>query len=433
MKLTIIGTGYVGLVTGACFADLGNEVICSDNDEKKIEVLNNGGVPIYEPGLEELVKKNREKGRLSFTTDIKMAVESSDVIFVCVGTPPRDDGSADLTGIEKVSRVVAENMNSYKLIVEKSTVPVETGEWVKNTIETFKKNGAEFDVASNPEFLREGSAIEDFMQPDRVVVGVESKKAEELLKELYGPLDTKIVVTNIKGAEIIKHASNSFLATKISFINAVSNICDKVGADVHAVAEGIGMDARINKHFLKAGIGFGGSCFPKDLKAFIHISETMGYSFDMLKEVEKINEQQKDMGVGKISEMLWNLPEKVIGVWGLSFKPNTDDIRCAPSIDIIKKLIAAGARIKAFDPVAMENAKKELGDKIEYCRDAYEAAEGADCIVLMTEWNEFKEIDLKRVKDIMNQPTILDGRNIYDPQRVKGMGFKYAGIGRRAE
>jgi UDPglucose 6-dehydrogenase len=266
-----------------------------------------------------------------------------------------------------------------------------------------------------------------------VVVGVESKKAEELLKELYGPLDTKIVVNNIKGAEIIKHASNSFLATKISFINAVSNICDKVGADVHAVAEGIGMDSRINKHFLKAGIGFGGSCFPKDLKAFIHISETMGYSFDMLKEVDKINEQQKDMAVGKISEMLWNLPEKVIGVWGLSFKPNTDDIRCAPSIDIIKKLIAAGARIKAFDPVAMENAKKELGDKIEYCRDAYEVAEGADCIVLMTEWNEFKEIDLKRVKDIMNQPTILDGRNIYDPQRVKGMGFKYAGIGRRAE
>jgi UDPglucose 6-dehydrogenase len=433
MKLTIIGTGYVGLVTGTCFADLGNEVICSDNDEKKIEVLNNGGVPIYEPGLEELVKKNREKGRLSFTTDIEAAVKSSDVIFICVGTPPRDDGSADLTGIEKVSRVVAENMDSYKLIVEKSTVPVETGEWVKNTVETFKKNGSEFDVASNPEFLREGSAIEDFMEPDRVVIGVESKKAEELLKELYEPLDTKIVVTNIKGAEIIKHASNSFLATKISFINAVSNICDRVGADVHAVAEGIGMDSRINKHFLKAGIGFGGSCFPKDLKAFIHISESMGYSFDMLKEVEKINEQQKEVAVGKVAEMLWNLPEKVIGVWGLSFKPNTDDIRCAPSIDIIKKLIDAGARIKAFDPVAMENAKKELGDKIEYCRDAYEAAEGADCIILMTEWNEFKEIDLKRVKDIMNQPAMLDGRNVYDPQKLKNMGFKYAGIGRRAE
>ena len=433
MKLTIIGTGYVGLVTGTCFADLGNEVICADNDGKKIEVLNNGGVPIYEPGLEELVKKNREKGRLSFTTDVKTAVKSSDIIFICVGTPPRDDGSADLTGIEKVSRVVAENMDSYKLIVEKSTVPVETGEWVKNTVETFKKNGSEFDIASNPEFLREGSAIEDFMEPDRVVIGVESKKAEELLKELYEPLGTKIVVTNIKGAEIIKHASNSFLATKISFINAVSNICDRVGADVHAVAEGIGMDSRINEHFLKAGIGFGGSCFPKDLKAFIHISESMGYSFDMLKEVEKINEQQKDVAVGKVSEMLWNLPEKVIGVWGLSFKPNTDDIRCAPAIDIIKKLIDAGARIKAFDPVAMENAKKELGDKIEYCRDAYEAAEGADCIILMTEWNEFKEIDLKRVKDIMNQPAILDGRNVYDPRKVKSMGFKYAGIGRGTE
>ncbi|MBD3426369.1 MAG: nucleotide sugar dehydrogenase [Candidatus Omnitrophica bacterium] len=430
MKLTIVGTGYVGLVTGTCFADLGNQVICSDNDEKKIQKLNEGGIPIYEPGLEELVKKNREKGRLSFTTDIAQAVRSSDVIFICVGTPPREDGSADLTGIEKVSRVVAENMDSYKLIVEKSTVPVETGEWVKSTIETFKKNGSDFDVASNPEFLREGSAIEDFMSPDRVVIGVESDRAEKLLRELYEPLETRIVVANIKGAEIIKHASNSFLATKISFINAVSNICDRVGADINDVAEGIGLDSRINRYFLKAGIGFGGSCFPKDLKAFIHISEKMGYSFGMLKEVERINEQQKDIAMKKMTEMLWNLPEKVIGVWGLSFKPNTDDIRCAPSIDLIKRLLEAGARIKAFDPVAMDNVRQELGEAVEYCKSAYEAARDADCVVLMTEWNEFKEIDFSKVKNMMNQPVMLDGRNVYDPEKMKAMGFKYMGMGR---
>jgi len=295
MKLAIVGTGYVGLVTGTCFADLGNDVICADNDKKKISMLNEGGVPIYEPGLEEMIRKNSGNGRLSFTTDIKMAVEKSDIIFLCVGTPSRHDGQADLTYIEKVSRDIAECINSYKLIVEKSTVPVETGEWVKSTVEAFKNKDCDFDVASNPEFLREGAAIEDFMNPDRVVIGVESKKAEDMLHQLYDPLDTKIVVTNIKGAEIIKHASNSFLATKISFINAVSNICERVGADINSVAEGIGMDKRINKHFLKAGIGFGGSCFPKDLRAFIHISEKLGYSFDMLKEVEKINDMQKDL------------------------------------------------------------------------------------------------------------------------------------------
>ncbi|MGB3114179.1 MAG: UDP-glucose/GDP-mannose dehydrogenase family protein [Candidatus Omnitrophota bacterium] len=339
MKLTIIGTGYVGLVTGTCFAELGNDVICADNDEKKIELLSGGGMPIYEPGLEELVRKNCKQNRLRFSTDIEEAVNASEVIFICVGTPPRDDGSADLTGIERVSRAIAGCINSYKLVVEKSTVPVETGGWVERTINMFKKEGMEFDIASNPEFLREGSAVEDFMNPDRVVIGVESKKAEEILRELYKPLDTRILVTNIKGAEIIKHASNSFLATKISFINALSNICDKVGADIDEVAEGIGLDPRINTHFLKAGIGFGGSCFPKDLKAFIHISEKLGYRFDLLKEVESINDAQKEVAVKKISDMLWNLPDKVIGVWGLSFKPNTDDIRSAPSIDIIKRLL----------------------------------------------------------------------------------------------
>jgi len=430
MKLAIIGTGYVGLVTGTCFADLGNEVVCADNDEKKIESLNNDDIPRYEPGLEELVRKNRRNNRLSFTADIKEAVKAAEVIFICVGTPPREDGSADLTGIEKVSRVIAENMDSYKLIVEKSTVPVETNRWVKDTINMFGKNSNKFDIASNTEFLRESTAIEDFMNPDRVVIGVESEKAEKILRELYEPLRTKIVVTNIKGAELIKHASNSFLATKISFINAISNICDKVGTDVNAVAEGIGLDPRINRRFLGAGIGFGGSCFPKDLKAFIHISERLGYPFDMLKEVQKINEMQKELAVSKITDMLWNLPDKIIGIWGLAFKPNTDDIRSAPSIDIIRRLIAAGAKIKAFDPAAMEKTRAELGDRIIYCKDAYDAARDADCVALMTEWNEFKEIDWQRLKSVMRQPVILDGRNIYDPEKMKDMGFRYAGIGR---
>ncbi|MFQ5951899.1 MAG: UDP-glucose dehydrogenase family protein [Candidatus Omnitrophota bacterium] len=432
MKLAIVGTGYVGLVTGTCFAELGNDVICADNDGKKIAVLNEGGIPIYEPGLEELVKKNQKQNRLNFTTDIEEAVNASEVIFICVGTPPRDDGSADLIGIENVSRVVAGCLNSYKLIVEKSTVPVETGMWVKRTVDMFKKEGTDFDVASNPEFLREGSAIEDFMEPDRVVIGVESEKAEEILRELYKPLDTEIVVTNIKGAEIIKHASNSFLATKISFINALSNICEKVGANVDEVAEGIGLDHRINTHFLKAGIGFGGSCFPKDLKAFIHISEKLGYSFNLLKEVERINEMQKSLAVQKIKDLLWNLPGKVIGVWGLSFKPNTDDIRSAPSIDIIKDLLKEGAKIKVYDPAAMEKARSELGDEVIYCEDVYEAVKDSDCVVLMTEWNEFKEVDWQHVKSVMKQPVVLDGRNIYDPEKLKKMGFGYAGIGRGA-
>lgn len=431
MKIAIVGSGYVGLVTGACFADLGNIVICADNDEKKIDMLKKGEIPIYEPGLEEIVKKNCAKNRLSFTSDIKQAARSSEIIFICVGTPPRNDGSADLTGIEKVSRVLAEAMDSYKLIVEKSTVPVETGEWVKNTISRFKNNGHNFDVASNPEFLREGSAIKDFMNPDRVVIGVESEKAEGMLRELYEPLNTTIVVTSIKGAEIIKHASNSFLATKISFINAVANICEKVGADINSVAEGIGLDKRINTHFLKAGVGFGGSCFPKDLKAFIHIAEKLGYPFGLLKEVDSINELQKSLLIRKLGNILWNVADKDIAVWGLAFKPDTDDIRSAPAIDIIKLLIAEGSRVRVFDPAAMKKAKDELGDKgITWCRDAYEAAEGADCVILMTEWNEFKEMDWARIKSIMRQPVVVDGRNIYDPGKLKAMGFKYAGMGR---
>lgn len=433
MKLAIIGTGYVGLVTGTCFADLGNNVVCADNDAKKIDTLKAGGVPIYEPGLEELIKKNLKSGRLEFTDDIKTAIQSAEIIFICVGTPSLEDGSADLTGVENVSKDIAEHIDSYKLIVEKSTVPVETGEWVRHTIEKFMRSGCEFEIASNPEFLREGSAIKDFMSPDRVVVGVESERAEKLMRELYGPLDTKMVVTNIKGAEIIKHAANSFLATKISFINALSNICDLTGADVEQVAEGIGLDSRINRHFLKAGIGFGGSCFPKDLKAFIHISEKLGYDFGLLREVEKINGSQKDLAINKISKMLWNISGKVIGVWGLAFKPDTDDIRSSPAIEIIHSLISRGAVIRAYDPVAMENTRKEAEGSIEYCSNAYEAARGADCVVLMTEWNEFKEIDWQKVKSLMNQPVVLDGRNIYDPEKMKAMGFSYSAIGRGRE
>jgi UDPglucose 6-dehydrogenase len=430
MKLTIIGTGYVGLVTGACFSDLGNDVTCVDNDPDKIKTLKDGHIPIFEPGLEEVVKRNQENGRLRFSTDIGDSIKKSEVVFICVGTPPKEDGSADLTAIEKVSLEIARNMDSYKLIVEKSTVPVETGEWVKRTVDMFNKAGCDFDVASNPEFLREGSAIEDFMDPDRVVIGVGSEKAEKLLKELYGPLNTKIVVTNVEGAEIIKHASNSFLATKISFINAVSNICDKVGADVNAVAEGIGMDARINRYFLNAGVGFGGSCFPKDLKAFIHISGKLGYPFDMLKEVVRINERQKKIFLEKAQNLLWNLKDKTIAVWGLAFKPNTDDTREAPAISIIKSLVGEGARIKAFDPEAAENTKKEIGDIITYTSSAYEAAENSDCIMLMTDWNEFKEVDWNRIKGMMRQPVVLDGRNLYDPAKLRGMGFRYASIGR---
>ena len=430
MKIAIIGTGYVGLVTGACFADLGNSVICVDNDRPKIHALTEGDIPIYEPGLEELVAKSAKAGRLSFTADIAKGISDSEVIFICVGTPPREDGSADLTSIENVSREIAANLHSYKLIVEKSTVPVETGEWVKRTVKAFRKSEADFDIASNPEFLREGSAIHDFLHPDRIVVGAESVKARKILEELYRPLKAPIVFTGIKGAEIIKHASNSFLATKISFINAVANICEKVGVNVEDVAKGIGLDPRINMHFLRAGAGFGGFCFPKDLSAFMHIADSLGYSFGLLKEVEKINEAQKDLVIGKVKKLIWNLPGKTIGVLGLSFKPNTDDIRFSPSIAIVKKLLRAGCKIKAYDPGAMKKARKEFDGKIAYCGDAYEAVQGANCMLLMTEWNEFRELDFLKIKKLMAQPVVVDARNIYDPAHLRELGFEYEGIGR---
>jgi len=425
----VIGTGYVGLVTGACLADLGNHVICVDIDKGKINKLKKGVIPIYEPGLEGLVKNNRKESRIEFTTDLKEGVKKSTIIFIAVGTPPRENGEADLTYVENVSLQIARHMTSYKLIVEKSTVPVETGEWVKHTVKINNRHKVQFDVASNPEFLREGSAIEDFMRPDRIVIGVESKKARDLLTELYRPLNAPIVVTDIKSAEIIKHASNSFLAAKISFINAISNICERAGADVEKVAEGMGLDRRIGKSFLNAGAGFGGFCFPKDLSAFIMIAQKLGYDFGLLKEVEKINESQKKALIKKIEDNLWIVKGKTIGVLGLSFKPNTDDIRFAPSLDIVDALLKEGAKIKAFDPQAMEKAKKILKG-VKFCEDAYETAKGADCLVVITEWNEFKELNFKKIKKMLKQPLVVDGRNIYDPAVMKKMGFKYICMGR---
>jgi UDPglucose 6-dehydrogenase len=429
MKVAIVGAGYVGLVSGACFAELGNNVICVDNDDKKVSSLKRLKIPIYEPGLEELIKKNVRLGKLSFTTNVAQAVRSSTVVFIAVGTPPKENGEADLTGIENVARSIARAMNSYRLIVEKSTVPVETGQWVKHTIEINKKKGIPFDVASNPEFLREGSAIGDFFNPDRIVIGVESKKAESVLRELYSGIDAKILVTDIKSAELIKHASNSFLALKISFINAVSKICEMAGADVERVAEGMGLDRRIGRSFLNAGIGFGGFCLPKDLDAFINISKKLGYSFELLEAVKKVNDLAKEDFIRKIESNLWNIKDKTIAVLGLAFKPDTDDMRFAPSIDIINTLQKHGAKIRVFDPQAMGRARK-IFKGVTFCRDAYEAARSSDCLIVITEWSEFKQIDFKKLKKLLKHPLIVDGRNIYDPQKLKRLGFKYISIGR---
>jgi len=429
VNIAIVGSGYVGLVTGACLAELGNRVICADNDSKKIAGLKKGVVPIYEPGLEELIKNNVKKKRLFFSSSIKDAVKESEVIFIAVGTPPQENGEADLTGIENVARNIAINMTGYRLIVEKSTVPVQTCEWVKHTISTYIKHKVKFDVASNPEFLREGSAINDFMHPDRIVFGVESKKAKEILMSLYKPLNAPLVITNIKSAELIKHASNAFLATKISFINAISRICDMVGADVQEVAQGMGLDKRIGQSFLSAGVGYGGSCFPKDLDAFINISDKLGYDFKLLKAVKDINEEQKNFILRKIKDVLWIIKDKTIGVLGLSFKPNTDDIRNAPSLDLIKALQSEGAKIRVYDPQAMEKAR-DLLKGAKFCKDSYEACSGSDCLLVVTEWREFKELDLVKVKKLLKRPVIIDGRNIYEQALLEKLGFTYLGVGR---
>jgi UDPglucose 6-dehydrogenase len=431
MNISIIGSGYVGLVSGACFSELGNKVICADNDAKKIEGLKKGIIPIYEPGLKELIAINTKNKRLKFTSSIKEAVKASQIIFIAVGTPSLRNGEADLTGIENVARNIALNMPAYRLIVEKSTVPVETGMWVKHTIETYIRSKNKFDVASNPEFLREGQAINDFMHPDRIVIGVESERARDLLVSLYKPLNTTIVVTDIKSAELIKHASNSFLATKISFINAVSRLCDKVGADIKEVSRGIGLDKRIGTPFLNAGIGYGGSCFPKDLDAFITISEKLGYNFKLLQAVKEVNQQQKEFFLNKIKNSLWMTKDKTIGILGLSFKPDTDDIRNAPSLDIINALHSEGALLKVYDPQAMKKAKEAFAGSIRFCKDPYETAKGCDCLVVLTEWDEFKGLDFSKIKKLMKRPLVVDGRNIYEPSEMKKAGFTYVSIGRR--
>ncbi len=439
MDIAIVGSGYVGLVTGVCLAHIGHTVVCCDNNEEKIKVLKSGGVPIYEPGLEELLNKYRKSGRLSFTSSIAEASKKAAVIFIAVGTPSKKSGDADLTYIENVAREVARNMDSYKLLVEKSTVPAQTGDRIARTIrlnmparyKQGKKTTLEFDVASNPEFLREGSAIEDFMHPDRVVIGVESKRAERLLREIYKPLKANVVVTNLATAEMIKHASNSFLATKISFINSVAQVCDRVGADVELVAEGMGFDKRIGRAFLNAGIGYGGSCFPKDVDAFVRLAEKSGYDFGILKAVRLVNEDQKLGFIRLIEDKLWIIKDKTIAVWGLAFKSNTDDMRRAASLDIIDALQNEGALIQAYDPQSMENAKKEKEMKgVKFCVDPLAAVKGADCLLLLTEWDEFRQVDLAKVREAMRQAVVFDGRNFLDEKKLAELGFEYYGIGR---
>jgi UDPglucose 6-dehydrogenase len=429
MNISIIGSGYVGLVTGACLAELGNQVICADSDAKKIKGLKKNIVPIYEPGLEELIASNVKNKRLKFTSSIKEAVLKSGVIFIAVGTPSLESGEADLTGIENVAWNIARYMDGYRLIVEKSTVPVETCFWIKKTIAANLKNKYKFDVVSNPEFLKEGSGINDFNYPDRIIVGLESIKAKEIITSIYKPLNRPILITNIKSAELIKHASNAFLATKISFINAVSQVCDKVGADVTEVARGMGLDNRIGKYFLHAGLGYGGSCFPKDLDAFIDIADKLGVDFKLLKAARQTNIQQLEFFLKKIKNSLWMVKGKTIGVLGLSFKPNTDDLRNAPAVYLIHALQKEGAKIKVYDPKAMEKAKALLKGVV-FCKDAYAACRKADCLIIATEWNEFKELDFLKVKKLLRRPLIIDGRNIYDPAALQALGFTYLGVGK---
>ncbi len=429
-KLAFIGAGYVGLVSGTCLAEIGHTVVLVDKNESKVQTLKDGGVPIFEPGLKELVAKNVKAGRLSFTTSFAKAVKESDVIFIAVNTPPDEKGHADLSYVEAATKEIAQVSDSYKVIVNKSTVPVTTGDWVAKILAEHNPHKVHFDVVSNPEFLREGSAIEDFMKGDRVVVGVENDKARDIMQEIYEPLNQPIFFTNIKSAELIKYSSNSFLAVKISFINAVAQICEATGATIDDVAKGIGMDKRIGKAFLNAGIGYGGSCFPKDVSAYIAIAGKHGYDFELLKNTEKINKEARQIFVKKIEKALKGTKGKTIAMWGLAFKPNTDDMREAPSITITEKLHAAGVKIQAYDPEAQQTAKAVIGNKVEYMKDKYEALEGADALVIVTEWDEFAEADLEKVRETLKDPLVIDGRNMFQPADMKAKGFEYISIGR---
>ena len=428
--MTIIGSGYVGLTTGACFAEVGDEVMCVDNNAAKVETLLKGEIPIYEPGLAEIVTKNVAAGRLKFTTDTPKGVDHGDVVFIAVPTPPNPDGSVDLKFIEKVAREISTAIHDYKVIVDKSTVPVKTGEKVTETISRYAPD-AEFDVVSNPEFLREGCAVADLMNPDRIVIGANSDRALALMHKVYEPFRAPVLATDINSAELIKHAANSFLALKISYINAVSAICEASDADVELVAEGIGMDKRIGRSFLNAGLGYGGSCFPKDIAAFIAISDDLGVPFNLLKEVEKINQDQLERFIKRIREKLWVLEDKKIAVWGLAFKPDTDDTRCSVAIELVEKLVAEGAEVRAFDPKALDHVKNSpLGGKITLCESPEEAAEGAEAVVIATEWPEFANVDFDKVRDSMIAPVMFDGRNLLDPKTMERFGFEYHGVGR---
>lgn len=433
--LSIIGAGYVGLVSGTCLAEVGHSVVLVDNNEDKINLLKSGGCPIYEPGLPELIKKNSNAGRLRFSTSIGDGIKSSEIIFIAVNTPPRPDGSADLSYVENVAREIADHLASldagaYRLIVDKSTVPVETADKVARTIKLSAPAGCDFEVASNPEFLREGTAVRDFLEPDRIVVGVESKRARQLMEEVYAPFKAPLLLTDIRSAEIIKHASNAFLATKISFINAVSHLSEAVGADINLIARGMGLDARIGTSFLHAGLGYGGSCFPKDVQAFHRIARDKGVDLSILREVEKINKNQRLAYLGKVREALWVVKDKRLAVWGLSFKPNTDDMRSAPSIDVISTLVKEGAVISAYDPVATAKARPLLPRQVRYGESKDDVIEGADALLILTEWDEFRSADLTALRSALKQAIVVDGRNVFDPERMRTLDFVYYSMGR---
>ncbi|MEI6337155.1 MAG: UDP-glucose/GDP-mannose dehydrogenase family protein [Verrucomicrobiota bacterium] len=433
MKICIIGSGYVGLVSGACFAEVGHDVICVDNNQGKVDMLKAGKIPIYEPGLEDLVHRNVSAKKLQFTTSTEEGVDNSEVVFIAVPTPPQPDGSVDLSYIEKVAREIAVVLKSgqYRVIVDKSTVPVRTGEKVADTIRRYNKTGADFDVVSNPEFLREGCAVPDLMKPDRIVVGSNSERAIAAMQKIYEPFMAPVLVTDINSAELIKHAANSFLALKISYINAVAQICEASGADVEKVADGIGMDRRIGRNFLNAGIGYGGSCFPKDIAAFIAISDNLGVPFTLLKEVQRINVTQRERFLSKIREALWVLKEKKIAVWGLTFKPDTDDVRSSVAVDVVNDLLAEGALVTVYDPKGMEKAAEyKLVEGVKFANSPLEAAEDAEALIVVTEWMEFAAVDLAELKKRMHTPLIFDGRNLLDPVIARSFGFIYTSIGR---
>jgi UDPglucose 6-dehydrogenase len=431
MNICVVGTGYVGLVTGAVFADLGNDVVCVDNATKKIEALRAGQMPIYEPGLEEMVARNKDDGRLTFSTDLPGGVRQADVIFVAVGTPPKARGETDLSPVEAVASEIGRSMDRYKVVVNKSTVPVGTGEFVREVITRHQPRPLDFDVVSNPEFLREGSAIEDTLRPDRIVIGAPNQQVAMTLVELYAPLERPMIITDLPSAEVIKYASNAFLAAKISFINAIANICEAAGADVSQVMKGMGLDSRIGMQFLQAGLGYGGSCFPKDVDSLIHTASRLGYDFKLLRSVVEINRERAAHLVEMMRKAMGPLEDKTVAVLGLAFKPNTDDMREAKSLEVVRALHAAGAQIRAYDPVAMENARSMMPPGVVFCESAFEAAAGADGVTLLTEWNEFKYLNLDRLRGLLRRPLIFDARNLYEPERMRRLGFEYYSIGRK--